>query len=129
MEVGLIRKGGKGIAGTYENAGCHAKPCLPLIKALESQAMAFGFDKWQQGNNVHVFTNKDGRKFDIVPYHNGVEYVGLEYRFRESRSKAISIMAVTDIKEINNLITVIKCTAIPLMKNQSVASKFKESVK
>ena len=122
MKTTLIRSDSNGIKGTYANANCHAQACLPLIKALEAQAPVFGFDTWQQGHNVHVFHTTDGRKFDIVPYANENGYIGLQYRHRLSRSKAIPIMAITDLSEVNDLITVIKNTAKPMPENH--AAKF-----
>ena len=122
MKTSVIRKDSAGIAGTYANAHHHAEACLPLIKALESQVAAFGFETWQQGHNVHVFHTTDGRKFDIVPYADKNGYIGLQYRHRESRSKATPIMAITDLSEVGDLITVIKCTAKPMPQNH--AAKF-----
>ena len=127
LKVGLIRSDSSGIKGTYANAKCHAQACTPLIKALEAQVHAFGFKSWKQGHNVHVFETFDGRRFDIVPYADETGYTGLQYRLRESRSKATPIMHITSLDQVNDLITVIKCTARPMPANR--AAKFQHERK
>ncbi len=120
MEISLVRSDGRGIAGTYANAEHHAQACLPLIKALESQALAFGFKSWKQGHNVHIFQTEDGRMFDIVPLADDNDYIGLQLRKRISRSKAEPLQAITDLSQVNDMITVLKFLAKPMIQNQAV---------
>lgn len=119
MKVSLLRKDGFGIKGTYRNVDHHAQVLRPMVEKLEAAADEFGFKTWRQGHNVHVFENEDGRRFDIVPYADESGYIGLQYRFRESRSKAIPLMAATNLTEISSMIRMIKSTAKPMAANQS----------
>lgn len=117
-KISLVRSDSQGIKGTYANAEHHAEACLPLIKALEAQVSVFGFKEWRQGHNVHLFETKDGRKFDIIPYFDGNEYLGLQLRARLSRSSAVPLQIITTLAEVNDMITTLKFLARPMPQNK-----------
>ncbi len=124
MQVKLLRKDGKGIKGTYDNANHHAIKCLPFVKALEAAVHTFGFAEWIQGHNVHLFKTHDGRSFDLIPYCDDTGYIGIELRRRESRSKAIPIMAITNISEVPLLVIVIQALARPHPVNKNTQFRY-----
>jgi hypothetical protein len=127
MEIALLRKDGKGIQGSYDNADHHAQQLLPYIEALEPLVPSFGFKLWLQGHNVHVFTTYDDRKFDIVPYANETGYVGIQFRLRLSRSKAIPLLTLIGLKGLRSFVSAIKLIAESVDHNQAQAGKIQHS--
>ena len=111
MKVELMRKDSKGIKGTYANAEHHAQACIPLVKALETMAPTFGFEKWKQGHNVHLFVAKGGRKFDMVPYVVDGVYIGLQLRLRASRSSATPLVNITELDQVPMIAMFMKALA------------------
>lgn len=117
MQVQLLRRDSRGIQGTYDNADHHAKKCIPLIASIEKRIGEAGFAVHRQGHNVHVFETSDGRKFDMIPFHDGTDYVGIEVRIRKSRSKAERLTVITKVLEVPSLIVMLRMLAKPLPDN------------
>lgn len=126
MQVQLLRRDSRGIQGTYANAEHHAQKCIPLISSLERRIKECGFKTHVQGHNVHLFETTDGRKFDMIPYHDGEEYVGIEIRLRKSRSNAERLTTITKVTEVPELIIMLKMLARPLPDNYR--GKFKHEL-
>jgi hypothetical protein len=115
-KISLVRAGGRGIKGTYQNASCHANALTPLIKNLEPFGLRMGFKEWKQGHNVHIFITEDGRKFDIVPLRTsgGGPYFALRLRMRTSRTVRVPLFDYSNEDQLVELVAMLKSLAKPL---------------
>ena len=118
MKVELLRKDSGGIAATFNNADHHAQNCIPLIKALQKEIPKLDFEKWVQGNSVHMLVTKDGRKFDLVGYVVNNVYQGIELRLRLSRSNAVRLAVITSLKQIPSFVQTLKSLAVDMPDNE-----------
>jgi hypothetical protein len=77
MRIVPIRKGSKGLQGTYDNANHHAPKLVPLIEILESMIKYHGrmgyIEIWEQGHNIHIITRADGFRLYFRPCRTKVE--------------------------------------------------------
>lgn len=100
MEIRKLRSTSMGIEGTMYNANHHAQLLIPLIEELISKAPLWGFAEWAQGNNVHLFTTHDGRKFLLRPISLRdretlkSRYVGIQLLTRVSRSTETPLLTI-----------------------------------
>lgn len=103
MKKRFIRKGSRGIEGTYENIDHHANDVMDIVKVLESTVEAYrdSIDEWIQGHNIHILKTMDGRKFAFRPYMcEGSETVnGVEVRLHLSRRQEVRIGIIRSIQE------------------------------
>jgi hypothetical protein len=117
-EVKLLRKNGRGIAGTYENARCHANPMLPFIEALEEEMSKMEYATWTQGHNVHILTTEDGRKFVFRARRlMGEPYSGVYVSLRISRTLEYPILEITEVAQVPDLVSAMKTIAKPIGGN------------
>lgn len=92
MRIEVLRKGSKGLKGTYANIDHHAKKLRPLVEDLvahltdKKSPLRPKFARWLQGANVHVFEADDGRKFVLRPVRDDGVYEGVQLSARFSRS-------------------------------------------
>lgn len=105
----VLRKGGLGIQGTYNNIAHHAQGMDEYVDPIAEQIRTMGLKKWRQGHNVHVFETKDGRIFEMV----GVliddnEYCGIRLNLRLNRSDRVYITQVTDQNDIPEFLNTVR---------------------
>lgn len=113
-----MRKGGKGIAGTYANIDHHAKDVEVFVRALEPLAPHWGFKNWSQGNNVHQFETHSGRRYTLRPVYHKEEgtdrgYCGLALSLRTSRSQEYVLTHCTRVSDIPRLAEMMRMLAKP----------------
>lgn len=113
-----MRKGGKGIAGTYANIDHHAKDVEVFVRALEPLAPHWGFKSWSQGNNVHQFETHSGRRYTLRPVYHKEEgtdrgYCGLALSLRTSRSQEYVLTHCTRVSDIPRLAEMMRMLAKP----------------
>jgi len=107
IKVEVLRKGGKGIEGTYANIDHHALEMAPFVNAIAPKILTMDLARWRQGHNIHVFETHDGRTFDMVPLRkNG--YIGVRLRLHVSRSHKVTLCDCTSVNSINQMITVMR---------------------
>ena len=100
MRIVPIRKGSRGIEGTYANAEHHARDVLPLIRILHTAVVNYGtlrmIEIWEQGHNVHIITRDDGLRLYFRPHRrkhvDGVS--GIEVGIKHSRSVEIPLVII-----------------------------------
>lgn len=116
-EVTALRKGGRGLQGTYDNINHHANKVKPFVDALAPLGPLFGFKRWRQGNNVHVFVTHDDVQYVLRPTYDlvdtGREYNGLSLALRVSRGIEIQLAQYTHPGHIPNLISMLYALAKP----------------
>lgn len=115
-EVKLLRKGGKGLVGTIENAHHHAKSMLPFIDALKYAVMSCGFAVWRQGSNIHEFVTQDGQRYTLRPFAQQVDptkpwYAGVRLSLRVSRSQEYRLIDISTVDDIPRLLTAMRLLA------------------
>jgi len=103
MEIRLIRKGSKGLDGTYQNANHHAQPTLPLIDVFV-RGIKEELDEvvkiWHQGHNIHVLESKDGRKIALRPFRNREGDWGIEMLVKISRSQEFPLFQILTQRDV-----------------------------
>lgn len=114
MDVLPLRKGGKGIKGTYANIDHHAEAIKPFVDILAPSIQTMNFKRWRQGHNVHVFETKDGRQFDLVPLRLNGEYTGVRFRIRLSRSHKVVLMDCPTVHRITQLIVLMQAVSVAI---------------
>lgn len=108
VTVEILRKGGLGIQGTYDNVDHHAKPMVEYVDRIAEQVLTMGLKRWRQGHNVHVFETLDDRIFEMVPVLMVGEYCGVRLNLRVSRGVRVMITQVTDQDDIPEFIDTIR---------------------
>lgn len=112
-EVSILRKGGRGIAGTYANIEHHAEGVRAFVDALAPIAHTFGFKEWRQGHNIHVFITHDGQRYHLRPTYRkeGKDriYDGISVNLYISRKNEIVLSQFTLVSHIPMLITMMYC--------------------
>lgn len=103
-QVTLLRRDGKGLVGTYENAEHHADAIIPFINKLKNIVGKIGFKAWQQGHNIHLLVRSDDVKFALRAYTRDGEYVGVRLSLRVSKSVEIPLIDIEDTAEIDQFI-------------------------
>lgn len=118
-KIELLRSTSSGLTGTFQNIDHHAKKLRQLVIKLSHAANYWGFVKWQQGNNVHVFSTHDNRQFVFRPYYtkeNG--YIGISVSAKFSRSKEMPLFVVYyDQYDLDSAISKIDVTMKLLAKS------------
>jgi hypothetical protein len=97
-----LRKGSRGIQGSYANANHHAKACVPIIKQMESILTALGdkFDfVWSQGHNVHLVHRVDGATLTFRPCVTESGLWGIDVLTKFSRSQEMRLFTMLDIAD------------------------------
>ena len=98
-----LRKGSRGIQGTYANAKHHAKGCVPLITMMESMIMAMGEKHdfvWSQGNNIHLLHRKDRITISLRPCVTKAGGCwGIDVLAKFSRSQELRLFTVVNIDD------------------------------
>ena len=98
METYMLRKGSRGLAGSFKNAEHHAQAAVPLMHAMLGviNSLSPYIKSWGQGHNIHVLESHDGRKIALRPFYSnddvGNEKWGIEIRIQVSRTVEIPIM-------------------------------------
>jgi hypothetical protein len=114
-EVSMLRKGGRGLAGTYENIGHHAIKVKPYVDALAPLAKQFGYKRWRQGVNIHVFVADDDTQYVLRPTYDMVDgkrdYNGLSLGLRVARGHEIQLVQYTSPQHTPNLINMMYALA------------------
>lgn len=114
-EVSKLRKGGRGLTGTYENIAHHASKVKPFVDALAPLAKQFGYKRWRQGHNVHVFVADDDTQYVLRPTYDLVDgkrdYNGLSLGLRVARGHEIQLVQYTLQSQIPNLINMMYALA------------------
>ena len=118
-KIVLIRKDGKGINGTHENANHHAEVILPFIKRLEHAVGTLGFSVWKQGHNVHEFVNTEGTRYTLRAFTKNDEYIGIRLALRVSRSHEVRLIDITNPDDCWRLLDVMRLLAMPAKGNDS----------
>jgi hypothetical protein len=122
-----LRKGGRGLAGTIENAKHHAQSMLPFINSMKWMVRDLGFALWEQGHNLHQFTTTDGRKFTlrgIVREKPGRSeddplYIGVRLSLRLSRSEEIRLLDIDSVNQIPDMVNMMRQLATPQIGRDS----------
>lgn len=70
MKKEMLRKGSIGLAGTLQNAECHAKDVVELVKDLAARVDKLDVKLWRQGHNMHILVTNDDRMFVFRPLNN-----------------------------------------------------------
>lgn len=113
MKKRCIRKGSKGIEGTYANIEHHATGVMSIVKILESAVETYHeyIDEWIQGHNIHILKTVDGRKFAFRPYMcaTSKSVNGVEVKLHLSRRQEIRIGLIQSIEEAYLFSTWISC--------------------
>lgn len=102
MEVKLLRRGSKGLEGTYQNIEHHAIGAFPVVKVLVEiiKANQFLIEKWTQGHNTHLITSKDNRTLVFTPFKDGDDsYSGVEVRLYVSRTKRVRLFVIDSVQK------------------------------
>lgn len=118
--IKMIRKGSRGLEGTYENIEHHAKKVEPLVKALEPHIQHLGFGAWYQGHNVHELVTKKGVSYTLRPIFvrgegiDGRDYTGIRLSLRISRSLEYRLTDIDDLADVPRLIEMLRLLAKPI---------------
>lgn len=130
MEVQLLRKNGKGIQGTYDNAYHHAQDLIPVIKKIESRIQETQFASWRQGHNVHAFRTKDGREFRLRAVRNNSKYVGIKLTIKIKRGleKDLAFFYVDNRNDLSSdeFCTIIKACSEPPYESEVIGKEANE---
>lgn len=114
-EVTALRKGGRGLQGTYDNINHHANKVKPFVDALAPLGPLFGFKRWRVGHNVHVFVTHDDTQYVLRPTYDLVDgsrdYNGLSLGLRVSRGHEVELVQYTSPSHIPNLINMMYALA------------------
>ncbi len=122
--IRIGRRGSSGIEGTFRNAEHHAKPVIPLVKALIALLPDAGFKDWIQYNNVHTLVTQDGREFNCRPlvyeFELGKEDTreptqygktwGLRVSCKVSRTEEIALFDIKDMSDVTKAFQFFKQT-------------------
>jgi hypothetical protein len=114
-----LRANGLGIVGTKRNADHHAEAIKPFIERLEKPLETLGFETWEQGHNVHQFTNVEGTKYTLRAFTKNNEYVGIRLAVRVSRSHEIRLIDITNPDDCWRLLDFMRMLASPAKGNRS----------
>jgi hypothetical protein len=118
-KIEMLRKGGRGAAGTRANAEHHAKPMLPFVDSLEKPLQFLGFPLWRQGHNVHEFVTEDGRKFTLRGITRGKDekdrpnYIGIRLSLRPSHRLEYRLFDIEDVSDVPVLLAMMASLAKP----------------
>lgn len=116
--LGLGRIDSQGMAGTYRNANCHAKNCLPFIQLLEVVREDLNIEKWVEAHNVHLFRTHDGREYKFRPLRTEAGgYIGIELWQLLPGKKEVSVFQITDITDSSTLIAYLHHIVRPMHNN------------
>jgi hypothetical protein len=124
-KIELIRKNGKGILGTIENAKHHAEAMLPYIRAMRPVVEGLGFETWRQGHNLHEFVTTDGRRFTLRPIvvdadANGpARYVGVRLSLRRGRSEEDRLYDIDSLAKVPRMLAMMEDLATPQIGRDS----------
>jgi hypothetical protein len=105
MEVKLLRRGSKGLEGTYQNIEHHAIGAFPVVKVLVEiiKANQFLIEKWTQGHNTHLITSKDNRTLVFTPFKDDLNphnpYSGVEVRLYVSRTQRVRLFVIDSVQK------------------------------
>lgn len=112
--IKLLRKGSRGIEGTYENADHHAKKILPIIEAMEGALKHLGFKEIKHGHNVHELVTETDQRYTLRPVYRTIEgtedgrdYFGVRLSLRLSRSEEIHLLDIKGVLEVPQLLMVL----------------------
>ena len=104
MEIRNLRKGSRGLAGTYENINCHAPNAHLVVSLMVGiiHANADGIQEWAQAHNVHIIKSKDGRMLECRPFQrkgssSGVDGVEVSYRISRTRREKLFVVHANSI--------------------------------
>jgi hypothetical protein len=92
MLVKNLRKGSRGLDGTFENIECHAPNALLVVTFMVNviRANAENILEWAQAHNVHIIKAHDGRMLECRPFQPEVSALdgvtGVEVFLRLSRN-------------------------------------------
>ena len=120
MKKKLMRKGSKGIDGTYANIDHHAKGVFEIVTILENAIESYKgeIDEWIQGHNIHIIKTHDGREFAFRPFrssqNSGID--GVEVLMHLSRKNEVRICVITEVAEAHLFATSL-CTMLASGKN------------
>lgn len=123
--VRLLRKDGKGIKGSIENAKHHALPILPYIAAMRHVVKDLGFASWIQGHNVHEFVTTDERRFTLRPIvveatpTEPVKYAGVRLSMRHSRSDEDRLFDIDSLEQVPAMLAMMTSLAKPQIGRDS----------
>lgn len=111
MKIKLLRKGSKGIVGTYANAKHHARPCLPMVKFLEKTIKKLGAKEWIQGHNVHKLIFENGVTLVFRPLLTNDHEWGIRINLLSVGSKVenflIDMLDEKDYDTVNSMLVAI----------------------
>jgi hypothetical protein len=131
-KVSLIRKGGKGIVGTVENAEHHANYILPFIEAMRGAVMHLGFKEWKMGSNVHEFIAGHGARYTLRPICQDSDkskpyYCGIRLSLRLSRSEEHRLIEIDSVADVPRLLDVMRLLAMPIKGRLNTGAEAKEA--
>lgn len=115
LKAEVLRKGGLGIQGTYNNIAHHANGMEEYVDRIAAVIPSMGLKRWRQGHNVHVFETRDDRIFEMIPVKCAGDYCGVRLNMRLGRGNHILIAQVSDQDDIEGFITTLRYVfALPL---------------
>lgn len=94
MKITKMRKGSKGLVGTYENIKCHAEGTREVVDEIVAMFKEYpdAIKEWKQGHNVHIVETWDGRKLVFTPYQKEGKLIkGVLVSLYVSRGKRIPL--------------------------------------
>lgn len=107
MEVTLLRKGSRGITGTYENIDHHAKTARPIVEIMEKTIPGLGYKEWSQGNNIHKLVSSNGNVITCRPLLVDGKY-GIRFAREVSRSNEIFLYDLLELSDVPECLTLLK---------------------
>lgn len=131
-KVSLLRKNGKGIAGTIANAQHHAKHILPFIEAMQGAVKHLGFRDWEQANNIHKFTAAHGARYTLRPIVQEQDstkpfYCGIRLSLYLSRGKEIRLLEIDSVADVPRLLDTMRLLAEPVKGRLNTGAEAKEA--
>ena len=107
MQVSVLRKGSKGLQGTYDNANHHAKPAIQIVDRLVRivTKQSKYIETWRQGHNIHIVTLPDGRSLEFRPFRKEIfpDAVtwGVEVLVHVSRKQRIPLLQLFNDEQVD----------------------------
>jgi hypothetical protein len=107
MKVTMLRKGSRGIAGTYDNIDHHAKTARPIVEIMEKVIPTLGFQEWSQGNNIHKLFSANGNVITCRPLLVDGKY-GIRFAREVSRTNEIFLYDLLDVGDVPECLTLLR---------------------